>query len=246
MASNTYVVEYAKTARSKCKDSKCKETIEKDVLRIGKQFPSPFGDDTSCDWFHAPCIFSALTRARAGTKKIESSADLSGFDDLKSADQTIIENLISGKEGSSSTKKATSGAKKAAPAKKKATKRKAKEEDDDDEDEDDEEEEEVAKPVKKKAAVKKTANGAKGGKKAASKGGKELAGLVFCITGKFTKSRKELADVIEEHGGTTATTVTAKVTHLLASSDESGSAKYAEATKKGVDIISEDEFWDLM
>lgn len=46
-ASNTYIVEYAKSGRAKCKDSKCKKTdqalIGKGCVRIGKISPNPVG-----------------------------------------------------------------------------------------------------------------------------------------------------------------------------------------------------------
>jgi hypothetical protein len=49
-----------------------------------------FGDHKQNDWFHLDCIFESLAKARATTKKITSSEDLQGFDQLSEADQDFI------------------------------------------------------------------------------------------------------------------------------------------------------------
>eukprot|EP00457_Paulinella_chromatophora_P005448 gb/GEZN01005465.1/.p1 GENE.gb/GEZN01005465.1/~~gb/GEZN01005465.1/.p1 ORF type:complete len:492 (+),score=80.53 gb/GEZN01005465.1/:26-1501(+) len=95
MADNRYLVEHAKTSKSKCKDAKCKETIEKDQLRIGKISPNPFSeDDTMTSWYHPACIFRALKRAKASTKKIESKEDIENFEQLNEAEQQVIFKLM--------------------------------------------------------------------------------------------------------------------------------------------------------
>jgi hypothetical protein len=52
MATNTYVVEYAKTGRASCKNKPCKKkTIEKDSVRVGKVSPNPFSEgDTKTEY----------------------------------------------------------------------------------------------------------------------------------------------------------------------------------------------------
>jgi len=139
MATNTYVIEYAKSGRSKCHDKKCEDgMIAQGVLRIGKVGPNRFSEgDTKTDWFHAKCIFSALTRARPSTKKIESVDDLAGFDGLEADDQAKVKKYIEDKDTS---------------AAKKGTKRKAskKKKDDDDDGGDDEKKKPKKKPAKKK------------------------------------------------------------------------------------------------
>ncbi|XP_074625585.1 DNA ligase 3-like isoform X2 [Acropora palmata] len=89
-----FVVEYAAQGRAKCKT--CKEKIEKSSTRIGKLVSNPFSEDGGMmkQWYHVPCIFDSLTRARATTKKIDSTDDLGGFDELKSEDQQEIKSLI--------------------------------------------------------------------------------------------------------------------------------------------------------
>jgi len=158
MSSNKHVVEYAKTGRSSCKNTKCKGKIETGELRIGKVAPSPFGDGEVTNWFHAACIFDAQTRYRGDSKKIENHSSFhSGWSDLKSEDQKKIEDYIAGKNlptlkskpkkkkkadsedddgGDSGSEEKPKKKAKAAP-KKKATKKKASS-DDDDGDSDDE------------------------------------------------------------------------------------------------------------
>jgi hypothetical protein len=90
MANNEYVIEYAKTGRSSCKLKDCKALIAAQDIRVGKQYDSYFGDHKQNDWFHLDCIFESLAKARATTKKITSSEDLQGFDQLSEADQDFI------------------------------------------------------------------------------------------------------------------------------------------------------------
>lgn len=55
-----YCVEYARSGRSGCK--KCKQPIEKGVVRIGKITPNPFSDDGGemKVWYHTQCMFETL------------------------------------------------------------------------------------------------------------------------------------------------------------------------------------------
>eukprot|EP01130_Rhizamoeba_saxonica_P008277 TRINITY_DN3348_c0_g1_i2.p1 TRINITY_DN3348_c0_g1~~TRINITY_DN3348_c0_g1_i2.p1 ORF type:complete len:356 (-),score=83.07 TRINITY_DN3348_c0_g1_i2:1424-2491(-) len=129
MASNRYRVEYAKSGRAKCKNTKCENKstpIAKDALRIAKISPNSFFSEegVSVDWFHPECIFDTLKRARATTKKIESPGDLEGYSDLKNAEKDIIGNLIDNfcdflEEREKKRKKKSPTKKKKAPAKKK-------------------------------------------------------------------------------------------------------------------------------
>lgn len=45
-------------------------------------------------WYHAKCMFDALTRARATTKKIESMDDLEGSDLLRDTDKAEVQKMI--------------------------------------------------------------------------------------------------------------------------------------------------------
>ena len=97
MANQTFefFIEYASTARSACK--KCKLKVEKGVLRIGKLVSNPFHeDDTMKAWYHAPCMFDSLQRARATTKKIERTDELEGFDIIRDEDKDKVKKMIEG------------------------------------------------------------------------------------------------------------------------------------------------------
>ncbi|KYR00475.1 SMAD/FHA domain-containing protein [Tieghemostelium lacteum] len=96
MSDAVYRVEYSKTGRSKCKNSKCKDTIEKGEMRIGKIFSSDRFTEggQATDWFHAKCFFESQKRARKTTKKIDDTDDLTDFDDLKEKDQKLLKSYF--------------------------------------------------------------------------------------------------------------------------------------------------------
>lgn len=54
MSETTYCIETAKSGRSACKT--CKEKIDKDELRIGKESPGPSDDFKMTSWYHAKCF----------------------------------------------------------------------------------------------------------------------------------------------------------------------------------------------
>lgn len=96
MATNRFCVEYAKRGTAACK--KCKQKIEKGLLRLGKIVPNPFSDGGGDmkQWFHLPCMFETFVRARATTKKIEDPSDLEGWEELEKEDQDKILQHIAG------------------------------------------------------------------------------------------------------------------------------------------------------
>jgi DNA ligase (NAD+) len=70
----------------------------------------------------------------------------------------------------------------------------------------------------------------------------KLNGLSFVISGTFAqKSREELKQLIELHGGKNLSSVSAKTNYLVAG-ENMGPAKLATAEKLGVKIISEEDF----
>eukprot|EP00730_Choanoeca_flexa_P013922 TRINITY_DN5879_c0_g1_i1.p1 TRINITY_DN5879_c0_g1~~TRINITY_DN5879_c0_g1_i1.p1 ORF type:complete len:325 (+),score=103.89 TRINITY_DN5879_c0_g1_i1:106-1080(+) len=88
-----FKAEKAKSGRSKCKQ--CKSTIPKDTLRIGRVTENPFDEGTlMTNWFLVPCFFEKQMRCRPATVKLESTANLEGFDALDSASQKDIETAI--------------------------------------------------------------------------------------------------------------------------------------------------------
>ncbi|XP_030601943.1 DNA ligase 3 [Archocentrus centrarchus] len=95
MADQRFIVEYAKRGTAGCK--KCKDKIQKGIVRIGKIVPNPFSESAGemKEWYHVKCIFEKLERARATTKKIEDITDLEGWEELEDDDKDLINKHIS-------------------------------------------------------------------------------------------------------------------------------------------------------
>lgn len=74
-----------------------------------------------------------------------------------------------------------------------------------------------------------------------NKSGK-LSGEVFCVTGKLTKPRKSIVELIESNGGTVKASVSKDVTILICDS-ESTSTKYKKAIALGTTIITEEDLY---
>ncbi|XP_062499383.1 DNA ligase 3-like [Corticium candelabrum] len=107
MSDPLFSIEYATTGRSSCK--KCKTKVDKGVLRIARMTANPFSEGEMMKaWYHAPCLFDALKRARAATRKVEGTDDLEGFDVISEDDKEDVRRMI---EELSSTVKAKSTAK---------------------------------------------------------------------------------------------------------------------------------------
>ncbi|KAJ8270512.1 hypothetical protein GJAV_G00115780 [Gymnothorax javanicus] len=79
-----YKAEYAKSGRASCK--KCKENIAKDSLRMAIMVQSPMFDGKVPHWHHFSCFW-----LRAA---VQSSADISGFSDLRWEDQEKVKKAI--------------------------------------------------------------------------------------------------------------------------------------------------------
>ncbi|CAL8364491.1 unnamed protein product [Lota lota] len=95
MSEQRFIVEYAKRGTAGCK--KCKDKIQKGVVRIGKVVPNPFSESAGDmkEWHHVKCIFEKLEKARATTKKIEDITDLEGWEELEDEDKEIINKHVS-------------------------------------------------------------------------------------------------------------------------------------------------------
>ena len=76
-----------------CKNKDCKAKIAKGSLRIGKHSPSPFAEGTEMhNWFHPKCCFEQMKNPKA--IKLESLDDLEGFDEIKTEDHDLIQELF--------------------------------------------------------------------------------------------------------------------------------------------------------
>ncbi len=74
----------------------------------------------------------------------------------------------------------------------------------------------------------------------------KLDGKIFVISGTFSKhSRDEYKDLIEKNGGKNTGSVSAKTNYILAG-ENMGPAKLEKAQKLGVEMISEDEFLEMI
>ncbi|XP_023198086.1 DNA ligase 3 isoform X2 [Xiphophorus maculatus] len=95
MSEQRFLVEYAKRGTAGCK--KCKDKIQKGVVRIGKVVPNPFSESAGemKEWYHVKCIFEKLERARATTKKIEDLTELEGWEELQEEDKELINKHVS-------------------------------------------------------------------------------------------------------------------------------------------------------
>ena len=95
MSDPLFSIEYATTGRSSCK--KCKTKVDKGVLRIARMTANPFSEGEMMKaWYHAPCLFDALKRARAATRKVEGTDDLEGFDVISEDDKEDVRRMIEG------------------------------------------------------------------------------------------------------------------------------------------------------
>ncbi len=74
----------------------------------------------------------------------------------------------------------------------------------------------------------------------------KLDGNTFVISGVFEKiSRNELKKLIEDNGGKVSSSISAKTNYLVAG-ENMGPSKLAKAEKLGTNIISEDEFLEML
>lgn len=77
------------------------------------------------------------------------------------------------------------------------------------------------------------------------KTGGKLLGSSFCVTGTFsTHSRDDIHDMIEKNGGEVRSSVSTKLTYLIAG--ESAGSKLEKARECGVQIVTLDEFLNMV
>ncbi|KAL6564442.1 Poly [ADP-ribose] polymerase 1 [Orobanche minor] len=87
-------VEYAKSSRSSCKT--CKNSIEKETLRLGKMVQSTHFDGFMPMWNHAACILRKV-------KQIKSADDVEGLEVLRWEDQQKIRKYVDNPVSSNSS-----------------------------------------------------------------------------------------------------------------------------------------------
>ncbi len=72
-----------------------------------------------------------------------------------------------------------------------------------------------------------------------------LGGKTFVVSGVFSRSRDEIKQMIDAHGGKNTGSISSKTNFLLAG-ENMGPAKKEKAEKLGVKIISEMEFLEMI
>ena len=55
-----YVVDYAKTGRSTCKEFRCRESIKEGELRIGIEAPEDDHRGSQLGWYHPSCLWKTF------------------------------------------------------------------------------------------------------------------------------------------------------------------------------------------
>ena len=72
-----------------------------------------------------------------------------------------------------------------------------------------------------------------------------LAGKRIVVSGRFSRSRDEMKELIERHGGKNLAAVSGSVDFIVAGA-EMGPAKLRKAEKLGIRILSEEEFMAMI
>ena len=72
-----------------------------------------------------------------------------------------------------------------------------------------------------------------------------LAGRNFVVSGRFSRSREEMKELIEQHGGRNLSAVSGNVDFLVAG-EKMGPEKRKKAEKLGIRILSEEEFLRML
>ncbi|MBO4849714.1 MAG: NAD-dependent DNA ligase LigA [Prevotella sp.] len=79
-----------------------------------------------------------------------------------------------------------------------------------------------------------------------SEKGDALAGKSIVISGVFQQhSREEYKEIIERHGGKNVGSISSKTSFILAG-DNMGPSKLQKAQKLGIEIVSEEDFWEMI
>lgn len=96
MPSFSFEVEYAKSGRAACK--KCKEKIDKDLVRVGFKAEVPEDAEGAaahmgCSWHHFGC-FPQAKGAAWFKKHLPEGVQVAGLDALKDSDREAVETLL--------------------------------------------------------------------------------------------------------------------------------------------------------
>ena len=94
MAEPRFCADYGKR-NAKCQMTKCKQTIDKGLLRIAKIVKNPFHDEGDMKQYHHPqCLFDAFKRAKSTTKVIDDPGDIEGWQNVTPEDKSTVLKMI--------------------------------------------------------------------------------------------------------------------------------------------------------
>ncbi|OTF80415.1 hypothetical protein BLA29_003667, partial [Euroglyphus maynei] len=79
-----YLAEYSKTGRAVCK--KCRDPIDKDMLRLAVMVQSPFFDGRTPKWHHFECFFDRYLPRNVG--------EIKNYELLRYEDQKLIDQML--------------------------------------------------------------------------------------------------------------------------------------------------------
>ncbi|WP_227374748.1 NAD-dependent DNA ligase LigA [Haladaptatus halobius] len=78
-----------------------------------------------------------------------------------------------------------------------------------------------------------------------TEGGDELAGLTFVFTGSLSRPRSDVADLVESRGANATGNVSGNTDYLVVG-ENPGRTKREDAEERGVPVLEENEFWDVL
>ena len=90
ITSNKFCIDYSKRGTAKCKA--CRKCIPKEELRIGMY--AHYKHKVITNYFHVPCSFGKMHRARVASNVIQDPSEIDGFDNIILADKALVIGLI--------------------------------------------------------------------------------------------------------------------------------------------------------
>jgi len=81
-----------------------------------------------------------------------------------------------------------------------------------------------------------------------SSSGSALSGMVICMSGKLSKTRKEMEKLIKVNGGAVSSSITKKTTHLISTLEDLNamSNKIVKAQERNIPILKEQFLYDVI
>ena len=87
---NKFTIDYSKRGTAKCR--KCKKSIPKDILRIGKN--AMFKEKHIIQYYHITCVFETFKNAKLASKTLTNINELDGVENITEDERILIGNCI--------------------------------------------------------------------------------------------------------------------------------------------------------